>query len=739
MIDRKNIRFELSSIIMPVLMLAWLHLITIPGYSQSQILSLAGRWAHGNGSTIAAQDSRVYYNDGGMLVIADTDSAGAITNRRIYQRPGMIKGIAVRDSLLYTVNGKAGFQILNISDPDHPIEVASLPIDGDAFRVRIQGDYAFAGSAQGIPGGSSNEYGIHIIDISDPDNPVEISYWLHGQVFGYTWGTDLSVGTQHFYSSTFSNVVVVDFSDPGNPAQVGTIVTPANITNIALANGYLYISRFGSSLLVYNVSNPASPVLAGELMGTSTSTNLEIQDNLMVLSRINSGVRLIDLSDPVNPQLLLNLFMPAENCVAAQSAIRGDRLYLASVNDTWAIDISDPAAPAVINSFPNGGTANAATVTGNKLYVASSTAGFNIVDVSDPAQPLREGKYLRPGGWLCRYIIVQDGIAYTAGDLGFNGYFSLYDVSDPANIIPLGASTIPGALLLNIRLKTDHAFIADRVSGVRIYNISNPAAPQSAAIISGTEAYHLAISGDNLFVAALGAGLKIYDISNPAQPVPLGTYNTAGTAQGVAVSGNTAFVADGEGGLRIIDVTDPAAPAEIAFLDAGNNVLSVDVRDGFVYLGTADGLLVADVSNPTLPQPLEWFSEFDEAPYSIHARDEAVYIAGGGEGVYILRNSLVTSLSPAAVPLAEDFRLSQNYPNPFNPETRLSYALPRAGRVKLQVFNAAGQLVQTLKDGWQNAGVHTIQWQAGAFASGVYFFKMQAGEFKAARKGILLK
>lgn len=720
---------------------AWCMLLVSSGYSQTgafsdSVMTLAGRWAHGVGSAIAVQDSRVYYNDGGFLIIADTDSAGAISNRRFYQRPGMIKGIAVRDSLLYSVNGKAGFQILNISDPDHPIDVASLPIGGDAFRLQLQGDYAFVGS-------DMNQYAVHIIDISIPDNPAEISVWQSGQ---YTSAfADLAVGNQHFYCVNGGyQYNIVDFSDPVNPVQVGTIATSRIALNTAIANGYLYIAQFRYRMLIYDLSNPAAPALVSEFdMGTPISTDLEIQDSLMVLSRINSGVALIDLSDPVNPQLLLDLFKPSENIASVQSALNGDRLYLAGVNDTWSINIADPAAPAAINSFPTGGTANAAMVTGDQMYVSSSLAGFKIVDVSNPAQPVGVGEFSDGGAWY-RDIFVRDSIAYTVADVGLSGKFSTYDVSDPANIIPLGASTISGGVLLNIRLKMDHAFIADRVSGVRIYDVSNPAAPQSTAIISGIEAYRLAISGDVLYVASLGAGLKIYDISNPAQPAPLGAYNTAGTALGVAISGNTAFIADKEGGLRIIDVTDPAAPAEIAFLDAGNDVLSVEVQGDYVYLGTADGLLVADVSNPTLPQPLEWFSEFDEFPYNIYIRDETMYIAGGGDGVYILRNNLLTSIAsnPATRPVG--FHLAQNYPNPFNPETVISYQLSVVNDVTVTVYDLLGRKVRTLADRRQSAGQYSVAWDgrddAGKpVAGGVYFFQLQAGELRAVRKGILVK
>jgi flagellar hook assembly protein FlgD len=92
----------------------------------------------------------------------------------------------------------------------------------------------------------------------------------------------------------------------------------------------------------------------------------------------------------------------------------------------------------------------------------------------------------------------------------------------------------------------------------------------------------------------------------------------------------------------------------------------------------------------------------------------------------------------------ERFSLSQNYPNPFNPETEISYALPNACHVELLVYNLLGQKVRTLLDEHQAAGHKTIHWdgtdeKGSKVASGIYFYKIQAGEFTGARKMILMK
>jgi len=86
-----------------------------------------------------------------------------------------------------------------------------------------------------------------------------------------------------------------------------------------------------------------------------------------------------------------------------------------------------------------------------------------------------------------------------------------------------------------------------------------------------------------------------------------------------------------------------------------------------------------------------------------------------------------------------EFSLEQAYPNPFNPTANINFALPAASTVKLQVFNLRGQLVQTLVDGYRDAGYHEVTFDAGNMASGMYIYRIQAGDHVASGKMMLVK
>lgn len=102
-----------------------------------------------------------------------------------------------------------------------------------------------------------------------------------------------------------------------------------------------------------------------------------------------------------------------------------------------------------------------------------------------------------------------------------------------------------------------------------------------------------------------------------------------------------------------------------------------------------------------------------------------------------LTNSLVGTDFPPGIPA--EFNLSQNYPNPFNPKTTISFQLPKSVFVNLSIYNITGQLVKILINEPKNAGYYNIEWNVKNVDSGIYFYRIQAGEFSSVKKCIVVK
>ena len=141
------------------------------------------------------------------------------------------------------------------------------------------------------------------------------------------------------------------------------------------------------------------------------------------------------------------------------------------------------------------------------------------------------------------------------------------------------------------------------------------------------------------------------------------------------------------------------------------------------------------------------FQAFIPEERAVYNVAEAIsYEADGTVGT--IREPLLLSTEGIAFEVMENlptaFSLSQNYPNPFNPITTIEYSLPEQSQVKLEVFNVLGQKVKTLADIVQPAGRHRIVWdgkddQGKDVASGIYFYRLEAGQFTDSKRMVILK
>ena len=116
---------------------------------------------------------------------------------------------------------------------------------------------------------------------------------------------------------------------------------------------------------------------------------------------------------------------------------------------------------------------------------------------------------------------------------------------------------------------------------------------------------------------------------------------------------------------------------------------------------------------------------------------EGAYIYGDycSGNIWMLKYEYVSSL----IIVPTEFTIQQNYPNPFNLQTSIEYSITREAEASLVVYNLLGEEVVRLVDGEQTVGNHVVIWNASNFASGIYFYRLQAGDFVQTRKMVLLK
>jgi hypothetical protein len=102
-------------------------------------------------------------------------------------------------------------------------------------------------------------------------------------------------------------------------------------------------------------------------------------------------------------------------------------------------------------------------------------------------------------------------------------------------------------------------------------------------------------------------------------------------------------------------------------------------------------------------------------------------------------SQIVASVEPFEHDLPGEFMLQQNYPNPYNPTTVVRYQLPAADQVRLVVYDMLGREVAVLVNGKEEAGYHTATFDRSGLASGVYLYRLIAGQFVQTRKMAIVK
>lgn len=114
---------------------------------------------------------------------------------------------------------------------------------------------------------------------------------------------------------------------------------------------------------------------------------------------------------------------------------------------------------------------------------------------------------------------------------------------------------------------------------------------------------------------------------------------------------------------------------------------------------------------------------------------------GGNSGLDFctIKYSQLNGVTPVSTEIPQNFTLHQNYPNPFNPSTKIKFEVPAAGNVAIRIFDVLGREVGMPVNEYMKPGVYETDFDVSDLPSGVYYYKLDAGEFSETKKMILLK
>ena len=161
--------------------------------------------------------------------------------------------------------------------------------------------------------------------------------------------------------------------------------------------------------------------------------------------------------------------------------------------------------------------------------------------------------------------------------------------------------------------------------------------------------------------------------------------------------------------------------------------------DGNILAGTqTEGVLESSDNGATWVSLSSGLQKMDVRALAVDPNTGQLF-AGLANGSVFKSMNPTTAVQEITGVLPNDFALEQNYPNPFNPSTVIRFQLPVSSEVKLTIYNLTGQLVRTLVDAQKSAGRHEVVWDGRSDAgerlpSGVYLYRIEAGDFRAVRR-----
>jgi hypothetical protein len=258
-------------------------------------------------------------------------------------------------------------------------------------------------------------------------------------------------------------------------------------------------------------------------------------------------------------------------------------------------------------------------------------------------------------------VVVADNLAFVGGARSL----AIIDISTVSSAIGLSRLIFPDRVH-NIQVVGSRAYLAVGNAGLYILDVRNPTAP---LIIGQLEDLGIAtnvwVTDFTAYIASVDRGLYIVDISTPQAPVVIGHYvETAAASYGhvLHVEGAIAYLASGTrgsaGGVHIIDVHDPSHPT---LLSRANNsssqfeaVAGLWLSGSFLYISETNGIVIYDVSQPTMPQRLALYWEGGSTP-GISVVGDRAYVSSGNGDMHIVDVSTPSQpvlLGKADLPIA---------------------------------------------------------------------------------------
>jgi len=665
-------------------------------FSQSSNnVSLIGRWAGGPSYTVASQGSTIYYGDGAYLRILKKKSTGGYIKGKI-TLPSIVEDVAVSGHYAYVADDKAGLRVVDVSSPQHPVEVGSYSSTYPyiATGITVIGHDVYLANFY-----NSNTIATAItiiIDISNPSKPVYVKkenfYGKNSVVSGNIMAVVSGAG------GSPQEVDFVDISDPGNPKSLGYFMPvfydASGVANGIAIKGHTAYIAYGSGtilqgqgktvgLWVVDITNPLSPKQITSYPTASNAMNVAVVGNYAFVGTENDGLRIIDISDSTQPKEVGAYFSSPNkdnNYHYPQKFISvNDTGYVAyATNGLRLIDYSNPASVITIDSFPTAASGNSLTIKGNYAYISDDGDGMQIINIKDPSNPVRAG-FFSPSATLPNRsfdVAIHNNYAYLASSnagKGSPGGLKMIDISDRTHPTQIGSYRAGNTFSVNrVFTKGNYTFFIqseayiDNKNGLVVLNTSDPSNPVKVGSIHNDWVGDLIHKGNYAYLFA--DSIYVIDIADPNNIKIVGSLAggaSSGYSGNTAIYGSYLYILYASGELVTKDISDPSNPKEFGDIylntmnQGWNTPVSVAVDNQFVYVSSDTTLMIFNKSNLSASSKAVGYYSTGDYATAIKVHEDTIFVTDNNDGLYILHNDLyATPGLPPVVNLPDTIKIT---------------------------------------------------------------------------------
>jgi hypothetical protein len=566
---------------------------------------------------------------------------------------------------------------------------------------------------------------LYIIDVANPEAPREVGAYRWGNV-GY------SVGVQGDYAfvGCWTGLMIFDISDPADPRPIRGFGTGSAVRHMILEGNYAYLASYMAGLLILDISDPYEPLLVGEY--DEETWELCKSDSLLYITpEYRAGIQILNVADPTNPGFV-GKYWARENTMGI--AVVDTLVYIGEdFSGLQAINISDPRTPKLLHIYPQIEDVQHLFVRDDYVYVAYSQyqgyrrviGGMQIIDMSDARRPILLGK--------CQVDKSPHGI-FVSGDYAYvcdhsAGLF-IIDISDAGR--PEAVSIVDSILPVEVITEGRYAYVHSPPDLV-ILDIADPRVPEIISTFHMESGFMgMVVSGGYIYLG----GLYIVDISDPSDPTLVGNCFVPGEdVRNIALYQNYIYQTSWYGGIYIFDVSDPSAPYV-----AGNHPISLPwgicVQDNYLYFyDYHTGVHIMDISDPLNPTELEQYQTLTQCS-DVQVSGDDIYTNSRLWLLALRWQPQVGGIESQSTKI--EFGCG-NYPNPFNSSTNIRFTIPEPSNIAVEIFNALGQRVDVLVEGYRPAGEFSVIWDASRVSTGSYFARLSADDLTRTLKMTVVK